>query len=98
MPELIISEDAVLDVVQQAAYYRDQGSPDTASRWLIRTRKTFAYVAAHPEMGEEVRPGLRASRVEKFKRHAVYYHSTAAQVVIVRVLHGAADLDAALGP
>jgi plasmid stabilization system protein ParE len=98
VPELIIAPAARQDVLDQAEYYRDQGTPDTAERWLLRTRQTFEYVAAHPGMGEEVRPGLRAWRVERFGQHVVIYQATPDQVEIVRVIHGAADFDAALSP
>jgi toxin ParE1/3/4 len=97
VPELIIAPAARQDVLDQAAYYRDRGTPDTAERWLLKTRKTFEYVAAYPGLGEEVRPGLRAWRVEKFKQHVVIYRATPDRVEVVRVLHGASDLDAALG-
>ncbi len=69
----------------------------TAGRWLVKTRKAFELVSAHPGMGELVRPGLRAWRVEKFKKHVVIYRATPVSVEIVRVIHGAADLDSALG-
>ena len=97
MADYIVSEQADRDVDAQADYYRDKGSSDTATRWLLKTRKTFEYVAAHPALGEEIRPGLRALRVERFRRHIVIYRAIPAPVVIVRVIHGAADLDAALG-
>jgi plasmid stabilization system protein ParE len=96
--DYVITERADRDVDHQAEFYRDRGSPDTAARWLLKTRKTFAFVAAHPSLGEEIRPGLRAWRVESFKQHIVVYRAAPAPVVIVRVIHGAADLDTALAP
>jgi toxin ParE1/3/4 len=96
VPELVITEAARQDVLDQAEYYRDRRTPDTADRWLLRTRKAFEFVAANPGLGEEVRPGLRAWRVEKFKQHLVIYRATPERVEIVRVAHGASDLDAIL--
>jgi plasmid stabilization system protein ParE len=83
--------------VDQAAYYHDQGTPATAGRWLVKTRKAFELLAAHPGVGELIRPGLRAWRIEKFRQHVVIYRVTPVSVEIIRVVHGAADLDAALG-
>jgi len=40
---------------------------------------------------------LRAWRIEKFKQHVVINRTTPARVEIVRLVHGAADLDSALG-
>jgi plasmid stabilization system protein ParE len=95
--DYIVSVQADRDVDAQADYYLDHGSPETATRWLLKTRKTFEYAAAHPSLGEEIRPGVRALRVERFRRHIVIYRAVPAPVVIVRVIHGAADLDAAFG-
>jgi len=52
VPELIISPAARRDLMDQAAYYREQGTSVTADRWLVKTRKAFELVAAHPGMGE----------------------------------------------
>jgi toxin ParE1/3/4 len=96
VPDYIVTEEADRDVDAQADYYRDRGTPGTAERWLLRTRKAFEFVAANPGLGEEVRPGLRAWRVEKFKQHLVIYRAMPERVEIVRVVHGASDLDAIL--
>jgi toxin ParE1/3/4 len=97
VPELIISPAARRDIADQAAYFHDQRTPATAERWLVKTRKAFELLAAHPGMGELIRPGLRAWRVEKFRQHVVIYRTTPVSVEIVRVVHGATDLDRALG-
>jgi toxin ParE1/3/4 len=97
VPELVISPLARRDIADQAAYYHDQGTPATSDRWLVKIRKAFRLLAARPGMGELIRPGLRAWRVEKFKQHVVIYRATPTRVEIVRVVHGAADLDSALG-
>jgi toxin ParE1/3/4 len=91
--ELLVQPAALRDIDHQAAYYRDQGSSDTATRWLERTRRTFEFVAANPGLGALVGPGLRAWRVEKFKQHIVVYRTQEQRIEIIRVLHGASDLD-----
>ena len=98
MRELIVAPQARRDVVAQAAYYRDQGTPETARRWFARIEEAFNFVSANPGSGVEVYPGLRALRVDKFKQHLVVYRTTPDTVEVVRVVHGAADLDAALAP
>jgi toxin ParE1/3/4 len=95
--ELIISPAARRDILEQAACYHDQGTPAPADRCLAKTRKAFRLLAAQPGMGELARPGLRAWRIEKFKQRVVIYRTTPTRVEIVRVVHGAADLDSALG-
>jgi hypothetical protein len=48
-------------------------------------------------MGELIRPGLRAWSIEKFRQHVVIYRATPVRLEIIRLIHEAADLDAALG-
>jgi toxin ParE1/3/4 len=91
--ELVVLPAALRDIDHQAAYYRDQGSPETATRWLERTRRTFEFVAANPALGATIGPGLRAWRIERFKQHIVVYRTLEERIEVVRVLHGASDLD-----
>ncbi len=93
MRELVVLPAALRDIDAQAAFYRDRGSPDTATRWLQRTRRTIEFVAANPDLGARIAPGLRAWRIEKFKQHIVVYQIWQDRIAIVRVLHGASDLD-----
>jgi plasmid stabilization system protein ParE len=98
MRQIVVLPEAVRDVEAQADYYERQGTPATADRWERQTARTFEFVARNPRLGASIRPGLRAWRVEKFKRHVVIYREFPDRVEIVRVLPGSADLDAALGP
>jgi toxin ParE1/3/4 len=98
MRQVIVLPEAVRDIEDQSDYYEARGTPATADHWERQTARTFEFLAANPGLGAPIRPGLRAWRVEKFKQHVVVYRVFDDRVEIVRVLHGAADLDAALGP
>jgi plasmid stabilization system protein ParE len=50
-------------------------------------------VVANQGLGAAIAPGLRAWRVERFEQHFVVYRTLQTRVEIVRVLHGASDLD-----
>jgi toxin ParE1/3/4 len=43
-------------------------------------------------------PGLRFTRLRKFRRYAVYYRPVPGGILVVRVLHVARDADAVFGP
>lgn len=42
-------------------------------------------------------PGLRSFRVKDFANHRIFYRPREQGIEVVRVLHGARDLDNALG-
>jgi toxin ParE1/3/4 len=77
------------DLDDQAAFY------DAANT-------TFEALARMPGMGErrESRQprlaGMRVGRVEGFENHLIYYRPVEGGIEIVRVLHGARDIDRAL--
>ena len=93
MREPVVLPAAVRDIDQQAVYYRDQGSPDTATRRLERTRRTFEFAADNPGLGAMIGPGLRVWRIERFEHHNMVYRTMDERTEIIRVLHGASDLD-----
>jgi toxin ParE1/3/4 len=93
MRKVVVLPEAVRDVEAQSDYYEGRGTPATADRWERQTARTFEFLARNPGLGAPIRPGLRAWRVEKFKQHVVVYREFDDRVEIVRVLHGAADLD-----
>lgn len=68
-------------------------SPTAADRLLERFRETFARLARHPLMGrtrDELRSGLRSFSVRKY---VVYYEFREGSLIIVRVIHGARDVE-----
>jgi len=43
-------------------------------------------------------PGLRVTRLSKFRRYAIYYQHSADGILVVRVLHGSRNVAAIFGP
>ena len=83
--------------------YISGDDPDAADRVLEATLATFEELARMPGMG---RPrtftqsglrGLRSFRVEGYRNYLIFYRPVTNGVEVVRVLHGARDLDALLG-
>jgi toxin ParE1/3/4 len=92
--------DADLD--QQADYLANEASLGTALRFYDAVRITFDKIAQNPRIGqkrESLNPclmGLRVWRVEGFEKHLIFYRPGDDGVEIVRVLHGARDIDTVL--
>jgi len=96
-----IRPQARLDVVELATCIGKDGVL-AASRFLDASEATFALLAESPQIGA-VYPtknhrlrGLRVFRVKGFPNHLAFYLDHSYGVEIVRVLHGARDLDEAL--
>ncbi len=93
---------ADLDLDRLADYLAREASLDTALRFYDATRTTFEKIARMPGIGQKrdsanpLLAGLRLCRVEGFEKHLVCYRSTNEGVEIIRVLHGARDIDSVL--
>lgn len=96
-----IRPQARRDVVELATYI-GRDNVDAANRFLLASERTFDLLAASPEIGAVYSTknkrliGLRVFRVNRFPNHLVFYLPRTHTIEIVRVLHGARDLDAAL--
>lgn len=92
---------ARVDVVELAIYI-GKDSILAANRFLDASETTFRFLGKSPQIGA-VYPtrhkrlhGLRVFRVKGFANHLAFYLERTHGIEIVRVLHGARDLDAAL--
>lgn len=94
--------EADADLDHQADYLAREASLDTALRFYDAVRATFEKIAQSPTIGqkrESLNPrlaGLRVWRVEGFEKHLIFYRPGDDGVEIIRVLHGARDIDSLL--
>jgi toxin ParE1/3/4 len=90
------------DLDNQAAYLATEDSLEIALRFYDAANITFDRLAATPGIGERWRSSdprlaeLRVGRIAGFEKHLVFYRPTSGGVEIVRVLHGARDIDTIL--
>jgi toxin ParE1/3/4 len=90
------------DLDDQAAYLAADARLELALRFYDAARTTFEHLAAMPGVGERWASshprlaGVRVSRIEGFENHLIFYRETAEGIDIIRVLHGARDLDRVL--
>jgi toxin ParE1/3/4 len=102
MPQHYVSPTADRDLDEQAAYLAREASLDTALRFYDAVAATFENIARTPGIGERwesANPrlsGVRVRRVEGFENHLIFYRAAGSGIEIVRVLHGARDLESIL--
>lgn len=87
------------DIDSAVLYLADEAGVETAIRFFDAAHKTFEDLLAVPGMGR-MRPvsnprlaGVRQWAVSGFGKHLVFYKAAATGIVIIRVLHGARDID-----
>ena len=90
------------DLVEIFRYYTRQAGLRVAQRFFTQAEATFARLARMPGMGTQYgheHPALADLRffpVSRFRNHLVFYRPVAGGIEIVRVLHGARDIDGIL--
>jgi toxin ParE1/3/4 len=78
--------------------YLAERSPKSADRLLDEVELVVQLLAAFPEVGrprDELRPGIRSFRLRRF-RHVLFYRFNHDRVVLLRLLHGARDIQSDL--
>ena len=97
MPQVTRRPLAETDILEIWDYIADD-SLAAADRWVDRLDEQFRMLAAQPMMGrarEELAPGVRSF---PFGRYVVFYMQLNDGIDVVRVLHGARDIDAVFNP
>jgi toxin ParE1/3/4 len=102
MAEVARTPEVRRDLVEIADFIaRDR--LDAAHRFLDAREETFAFLLANPGAGAEYRsaqlalPTLRAWPLHRFRNYLAFYRPTDDGIEIVRVLHGARNLDSLFG-
>ncbi|MGC1394270.1 MAG: type II toxin-antitoxin system RelE/ParE family toxin [Coleofasciculaceae cyanobacterium] len=100
--ELIIRNRATQDLRQQANYILINSNAAAAERFLELAEDTFAQLLRVPGIGKVVRlvsvrmGEVRQWRIKDFQEYLVFYRIVDERVEILRVLHGARDLEGIL--
>jgi len=101
-PRVSVLPAADRDIDGQAVYLMREASLETALRFYDATAATFDKLARMPGMGERRESsnprlaGLRVWRIDGFPDHLLFYRPVEGGIEIIRVLHGARDVDAVL--
>ncbi|GAP94081.1 type II toxin-antitoxin system RelE/ParE family toxin [Leptolyngbya sp. NIES-2104] len=85
--------------IDQHVSYLAENDPSAAMRFFDAARQTFANLARTPGIGKIYRAGedetqnIRRWAVKGFKSHLIFYRFDHEVVEIIRVLHGAQDIE-----
>jgi toxin ParE1/3/4 len=90
---------ARLDLLEQFVYLGEQAGVELAERYFAAIDKTCLHVVKHPlsgtpyDSGIARLDGLRRFPVSGFENYLIFYLSLENGIDIIRVLHGARDID-----
>ena len=94
-----LSEAASVDIIEQADWYEEKSDWKLAERWSKAVTSAVLRILKNPHSGTlcRFRPtelhGIRRLPISGFPRHLVFYSVEGNAVLILRVLHGARDLE-----
>jgi len=96
---IAFTEDAIDDVLEQADWYEHQSDATLATRWERAVTATLLRILDNPRSGapckfksEELRD-LRRIPVKRFEKHLIFYRLEKNELLVLRVVHGARDLE-----
>jgi toxin ParE1/3/4 len=92
MPQIRISPRASEDLIEIWSYIADD-SPANADVFVDKLHEKLQVLAGQPGSGrrrEELAPGIQSF---PFGRYIIFYHAVANSIEVVRVLHGARDVE-----
>jgi toxin ParE1/3/4 len=97
--KVCLSDAAVYDILEQANWYEQRSSPTLAKRWDGAVTSALHRIVANPHSGSpctfhaEELQAVRRMPVRKFPKHLIFYRIENGKIVILRVIHGARDLE-----
>jgi toxin ParE1/3/4 len=103
MAERVTRRPDVRRDLVELADHMSHDNLDAALRFLDAAERTFTFLAANRDVGsvchfaQAESAGLRAWPIDGFGNYLVFYRPTDEGVDIVRVLHGARDIEALFG-
>jgi toxin ParE1/3/4 len=89
---------AEADIAEIVSFIAED-NPNAAQRFLDAAEAAFAVLASMPLMGRvvsfqsRVAQGIRIWHIQGFERYLIFYRTVEQGVEIVRVLHGARDIE-----
>lgn len=100
--KLILSDAAVFDILDQASWYREREGSALALRWERALTLSLLQLTSNPLIGALCRfkapelQGIRRLSVRGFPKYLVFYRTFRNKVTVLRIVHGARDLESLL--
>ncbi len=96
---LVLSDVAVADILEQAEWYSAQSGTALAGRWEKAVTSAILRVVSRPATGapctfqsSELRH-VRRTAIRGFPKHLLFYRVDPGEILVLRVVHGARDLE-----
>jgi toxin ParE1/3/4 len=96
---LVFSDAAIADILEQADWYATQSGTRLARHWETAVTSTISRILRRPALGPACKfrspaiEGLRRATISKFSRHLLFYRFDDDEVFVIRIVHGARDLE-----
>ena len=101
-PRLVLTDAAIADILDQADWYRRQSGRPLAQRWEKAVTSAISFVLRHPAAGSPCTfsspelHGIRRMAIPRFPKHLLFYRFEGKEVLVLRIVHGARDLETLL--
>jgi len=98
-PRIALSDAAVVDILEQSDWYQEHSGDKLAKRWESAVTSAVLRVVATPGAGALCNfnsPALHDVRrisLAGFPKHLLFYEFKEKGIIVLRVLHGARDLE-----
>jgi plasmid stabilization system protein ParE len=100
--ELRLTDVAVSDIQEQVGWYEQRSDHTLAKRWENGVTVALTRIERNPRSGAKCafRPdelqGIRRMSIAGFPRHLIFYRAEKNEIRILRIIHGARDLESLL--
>ena len=100
--ELRLTDAAVSDIQEQADWYEQRSGRALAQRWENEITAALIRIQKNPRSGAKCGfsahelQGIRRMPIAGFPRHLIFYRAEEEEIRILRVVHGARDLESLL--
>jgi toxin ParE1/3/4 len=96
---LVFSDAAVADILEQADWYAIQSGHRLSRRWEKAVSSAVSYALKSPAAGtpctfrDLTLRKVRRATISGFPKHLLFYEFDDQEVFVLRVVHGARDLE-----
>lgn len=96
---LVVTDLAAADIIEQADWYEAQSGISLAERWGKAVTSAVLKICKNPKAGAPCNftaPELcdiRRSTITGFPKHLIFYRFAEGELFVMRVLHGARDIE-----
>jgi toxin ParE1/3/4 len=96
---LVFSDASITDILEQAEWYAAQMGQPLAQRWQKAVMTAISHSLTRPATGAPCKfrslalRDVRRATISGFPKHLLFYRFDEDEVFVLRVVHGARDLE-----